>query len=39
MTDLDNVRMCPSNIAHVVNAMNTGQSCEQVSEKHLEGGE
>jgi len=31
MTDLDNVRMCPSNIARVVNAMNTGESCEQVS--------
>jgi len=31
MINLDNVGMRPSNIAHVINAMNPGEACEQVS--------
>ena len=31
MTNLDDVRMRPSNIAHVVNTMNLEKNCERVS--------
>jgi len=31
MSNLDDVRMCPSNIARVVNTTNPGEDCEQVS--------
>ena len=31
MINLDNVGMRPSNIARVINAMNPGEACEQVS--------
>ena len=30
MTNLDDVGICPSNIACVVNVINPGESCEQV---------